>query len=264
MTDPTTPPVAPLPVAIVTGAGAGLGAALAQALAARGHAVLGIARSAAGLAATAGRCPPGRFHAAPADVADAAALRRIVARAEREIGPVAILINNAAVYQRADFISTPAEEITGQIAINLGGYINAAAAVLPAMADRGRGRIVNVGSLAGDGPLPGSLAYTVSKLACRGFDAALVTELAGRLPGITVSEWIPGILATGMGRADGIAPETAAAWGVALALDSDPALHGARFLCNRQLLPTRSFKRRIKDRLLLRPAPLPRLLGDMA
>ena len=251
-------------VALVTGAGAGLGAALAQALTARGHAVLGIARGAAGLAETAGRCAPGLFHAQSADVTDAAALRRIVAEAERDIGPVAILINNAAVYHRADFISTPAEEITGQIAINLGGYINAAAAVLPAMADRGRGRIINVGSLAGEGPLPGSLAYTVSKLACRGFDAALVTELAGRLPGITVSEWIPGILATGMGRTDGIAPETAAAWGVTLALDRDPALHGARFLCDRQMLPARSFKRRIKDMLLLRPAPVPRLLGEGA
>ncbi|MFN7050681.1 MAG: SDR family NAD(P)-dependent oxidoreductase, partial [Gemmobacter sp.] len=88
-------------VALVTGAGAGLGAALAQALTARGHAVLGIARGAAGLAETADRCAPGLFHAQSADVTDAAALRRIVAEAERDIGPVAILINNAAVYHRA-------------------------------------------------------------------------------------------------------------------------------------------------------------------
>lgn len=243
-------------VVLVTGASAGLGAALAQELTARGRAVVGLGRSAEGLERTLSGCAPGLFHPRCADVADPAALRRIVADAERDLGPVTVLINNAAVYGRADFVSTPAEDTLGQVAINLGGYVNATAAVLPYMAGRGQGRIVNVGSLAGEGPVPGSLAYSVSKLACHGFDRALAIELAGRLPGITVSEWIPGILATGMGLADGLPPATAAVWGATLALDPAPELHGTRFLGDRQMLPARSFKRRIKDMLLLR-RPLP-------
>ena len=257
-----TPAPILVPVAIVTGAGAGLGAAMSQALTARGHAVVGISRRATGLAQTKERCAAGLFHAHAADVSDAEALRQIVIKAERDIGPITILINNAAVYHRSDFVGVPAEEVTSQIAINLGGYINAAAAVLPVMAARGHGRIIHVGSFAGDSTLPGSLAYNVSKFACRGFDTALVAELALRLPGLIVSEWIPGILSTAMGRADGIDPDRVAAWGVTLALDTDPTLHGARFLRDQQMLPERSFKRRIKDMLLLRPAPRARILRN--
>jgi len=247
-------------IAIVTGASAGLGAALAQALTARGVVVAGIGRDLERLNATRDKCMPGLFHAFSADVADPAAMRTIVASLERDVGAITILINNAVIYKRAEFATTNAEHALEHIDINLGGYVNTTAAVLPFMTERGRGRIINVGSFAGENPIPGSLAYSVSKLGCHGFNVALVVEMADRFPGIVVTEWIPGILATNIGREDGLDPATSAAWGATLALDSSPELHGTRFLCERQMVPARSFKRRIKDLVLMRPAPKPRVL----
>lgn len=249
-------------LAVITGAGSRLGAAMARELTVRGQAVVGIDSHMDGLAEIHGICRPGLFHPFCADMADPAALRRITATAERDLGPVAILINNAALHQQDDFLAAEAEQVMRQIAVNLGGYVNAAAAVLPFMVERGRGRILNVSSLAGENPVPGSLAHSVSASACRSFNDALAAELAGRLPGVTVTEWIPAVPAAGPDRAEGLSPATAAAWGATLALDMSRDLHGTCFMGDRQILPARSLKRLIKDILLLHPAPRPRILSS--
>ena len=73
-----------------------------------------------------------------------------------------------------------------------------------------------------------------------------------------MNDWMPGMLATDMGIPDGLSPEVAAKWGVALALWNEPALNGATFEMDHEILPSRSFKRKIKDRLLLRKPPVAR------
>ncbi|MGZ3217982.1 SDR family NAD(P)-dependent oxidoreductase [Paracoccus sp. T5] len=249
-------------VAVITGASEGLGRALARQMTARGVHVVGIARRAEALAATAELCAPGLFTAWPGDVADPALMREIAARTEEDLGPVSILVNNAVIYERADFLNSLAEHACAHLQINCCGQINMTAAVLPFMVARGRGRIVNITSFAGETPLPGSLGYSVSKAATRAFTRALVAEVALRMPDIVVSEWIPGIMHTRSGYRDGICADHAAAWGAELALDDRPELHGTTFLRDRELLPHRSLRDRLKDALLLKPAPRPRMLAQ--
>ena len=241
-------------IAVVTGAGDGLGRALALELAGRGLRVAAIGRSPGGIEATAAMAPEGRIVAVMADVADANAVRDAFARIA-DTAPVTVLINNAAVYPRRDFLDESGESFAATLAVNLGGMVNCTRAALSGMAQTGRGRIVNVSTFADMAPLPASSAYAVSKGAGRILTRALVADLGDRFPGIVITDWMPGMLATRMGIADGLAPGVAARWGAALALWDDPALNGAVFEMNREVLPPRGLKARLRDVLLMRRRP---------
>ncbi|EJU14354.1 oxidoreductase, short chain dehydrogenase/reductase [Sphingomonas sp. LH128] len=247
-------------LAIVTGAGQGLGRALALELVARGCIVAGLARSESDLAATSKlSATAGAFHPIACDVSDYDALRGAF-DAIRRIGPIAILINNAAVYPRRDFLDETPESFMHTMAINLGGMVACSRLALEDMVSRGTGRIVNVTSFADLAPIPASGAYSVSKGAGRIFTRALVADLEGRFPDIVISDWIPGALRTAMGLPDGIHPADAARWGAELALSSDPSLNGTLWERNNEVLEPQSLKRRVFNRLMLRPAPTPRML----
>jgi short-subunit dehydrogenase len=125
-------------------------------------------------------------------------------------------------------------------------------AALTDMTRRGRGRILNVATFADLHPLAAASAYSVSKGAARILTRALLADVGDRFPGIVISDWLPGMLATDMGIPDGLSPRTAAAWGARLALMADPALSGSIFEMDREVLPPRGLKGRLKDMLLLR------------
>jgi NAD(P)-dependent dehydrogenase (short-subunit alcohol dehydrogenase family) len=235
-------------VAVVTGAGAGLGRALAVALCARGVAVAGMGRQEHTLAETAVLAGE-RFLPLVADVSEPDQIHTAFATLRQKLGPVSILINNAAVYPERDILDETPESFLRTIDINLGGAVRATHAALKDMTATGRGRILSVGSFADIAPLPCSAAYSVSKGALNSFSRALVADLGDRLPHIVISTWMPGILKTEMGHPDGIDPALAAQWGAALALWNDPALNGAVFEMDREVLPPRSLKTRLKDRL---------------
>lgn len=235
-------------IAVVTGAGSGLGRALSVALCARGVAVAGLGRRDDALAETA-QLAGAHFHPIVADVAKPEAVRSAFADVRTRIGPVSILINNAAVYPRRDILDETAESFMQTMAINLGGVVHCTAEALKDMTARGQGRIVNVGSFADLHPLPCSAAYSVSKGAVSSFSRAVVADLGDRLPKIVVNTWMPGVLNTGMGLADGLDPALAAKWGAALALWEDPSLNGAVFEMDREVLPPRGLKGRLKDAL---------------
>ncbi|MDO6586304.1 SDR family oxidoreductase [Salipiger sp. 1_MG-2023] len=234
-------------IAVVTGAGSGLGRALAVRLCAQGFSVAGTGRRRSTLDQTQALAGP-LFQPLPLDVADAAAVREAFAA----LGPVALLINNAAVYPRRDILDESGESFMQTVAINLGGVMNCSRAALDQMCLTGRGRILNVASFADIAPLPASAAYSVSKGAARILTRALVADLADRFPDIVINDWLPGMLRTDMGIPDGTPPDTAAAWGVQLALDLDPALTGSVFEIDSEVLPPRGLKGRIKDAALLR------------
>lgn len=243
---------------LVTGAGGGLGRALSRALLARGARVAGLGRDLAALEETGQGA--GHFHPLIADVADAQAVREAVAKAEA-IAPLTSLINNAAVYPRRDFLDETGESFMETVAVNLGGPVHCARAVLGPMTERGRGRIMNVSTFADIAPLPASSAYAVSKGAQRILTRALIADLADRFPDVVINDWMPGMLATRMGIPDGLTPETSAAWGAELALMTDPGLTGSVFERDRELPPPRSLKGRLRDKLLGRKQVL-RVLGQ--
>ena len=247
-------------LAVVTGAGSGLGRALAVELVARGMQVAGFGRSAEPLAQTAALAGTG-FHPHVVDVADADAITDAFTALQARFAPVTILINNAAVYPRRDILDESPQSFMTSVAVNLGGMVNCTDAALRGMVETGVGRIMNVSTFADIAPLPASSAYAVSKGAARIYTRALVADLGDRFPRIVINDWMPGMLATQMGIAAGLDPAVAARWGATLALWHDPSLTGTIFEMDHEMIPPRSFKGRIKDRLLLRPRPKPRRLG---
>lgn len=236
-------------VAVVTGAGRGLGREMALQLAACGLHVAALARNKKDLDELAAESVSGKILALQVDVADTNALRATFNRIDTELGPPDILVNNAAVYPHRDFLEETPESFRQVLEINLGGMVTCAILALERMVEHGQGRIINVATFAGNRPAPLASAYSVSKGACRILTQAIVTDLKDRFPDIVITDWVPGALNTQMGIPDGIAPETAAQWGVALALWRDPDLNGATFVQDQEHLSTLSLKRRLLNRL---------------
>ena len=245
-------------VVVITGAGSGLGQALAITLADQGLKVVGFGRNKLPLQETQMHACKGQFFPMAVDVADSAAVASAFAVIEKTHGPVTILINNAAVYPRTDFLDETPDSFQQTMNINLGGVVSCTHAVLKSMKQTGLGRIINVASFADIAPMSASSAYSVSKGAARILTKALIADLADRFPDIVITDWLPGMLATQMGVADGLDPMVAAKWGAALALWHEPSLNGVTFEQDLELLPPRSFKGRIKDKILLRRAPTAR------
>ena len=242
-------------LAVVTGAGSGLGRALSVALTLRGMQVAGLGRRASALAETAAEAGP-NFHPIPADIADLSQLRAAFATAA-EIAPLTLLVNNAATYPHRDFLDESPESFAATMATNFTGTMAATRLALDRFTATGFGRILNVATFADLAPLPTAAAYSVSKGAARILTRALVADLADRFPDIVITDWMPGMLATAMGIPDGLPPAQSALWGAELALWHDPALMGATFEQNTEILPPRGLKGKLKDMLLLR-RPRPR------
>ncbi|WP_306044235.1 SDR family NAD(P)-dependent oxidoreductase [Nioella sp. MMSF_3534] len=246
-------------IAVVTGAGGGLGRALAVELS-HSMTVVGLGRDTTALEGTAQLSSEGRFHGIEADVSCFNSTSQTFEKA-RIHGSITLLINNAAQYPRRDFTEETAESFMEVVATNLGGTVACTRAALDDMLDTGFGRIMNVATFADIAPLPASSAYSVSKGAARIFTRALIADIGDRFPGIVVNDWMPGMLATKMGIPDGLAPEQAAKWGAQLALWHDPSLTGTTWEMDREIPPPRSLKRRIADRVLMKPRVAARRLG---
>lgn len=190
----------PHPV-VVTGASTGIGRATAAALVEHGVRVFPTVRREADAAAL--RTEMGELVTPLVlDVTDQDTVRRagdVVAAA----GPLSGLVNNAGVAVPAPLEYLPLAELRKQLEVNLVGQLGVTQAMLPALR-RGRGRIVNIGSI-GDriaGPLLG--AYAASKFGLLGLTDALRTELSRA--GIRVILVEPGVVATPIwdrGRATG-------------------------------------------------------------
>jgi NAD(P)-dependent dehydrogenase (short-subunit alcohol dehydrogenase family) len=186
-------------VAVVTGGGRGLGRAYAQALARAGAAVGVFARSAEQVdeVVHAIRDEGGQALALPGDTADPAAVRAACARVAAELGPLDLLVCAAGVAPPFGPVwQVDADAWWRTLEVNLRGPQLWAAAVLPDMLKRGRGRIINVSSGAGNATVPYLSAYVVSKAALTRFTEQLAAEIGGG--GVAVFAIEPGTVRTSM------------------------------------------------------------------
>lgn len=246
-------------VAVVTGANRGLGEALVLELAKLGVTVAAVGRDGPALRAVAESAEGGRVHPVVLDLKDRAAVPVAFAGIERDLGPISVLINNAAIYPRCDFLEEDPADFMTTVEVNLGGVVACSHAALTSMVQTGFGRILNVSTFADVAPVAASAGYAVSKGAGRILTRAMVADLGDRFPDIVISEWMPGILATRMGVPEGLPPSEAARWGARLALWHDRSLTGSTFVLDRELHPPRSLKRRVLD-MLTRRSPVQRRL----
>ncbi len=179
-------------VTLVTGAAQGIGAGIALRFAREGARVAVNARvDDARVAHVVEAC---NGVAAIADIADAAAVRRMVGDVEERVGPVEVLICNAARMTMCPFLAQSEEEWWDQVTINLTGHMELIAAVLPGMRHLGRGRIILVSSLWGIEGWPNATGYAATKSALISLGRSLGAELAPE--GIAVSVVCPGIIDT--------------------------------------------------------------------
>ena len=151
--------------AIVTGASRGIGVYIARELAARGLNLLLVARSEQELLRVADelRGHGSTIAVAAVDLADRDAARRIVEAAARELGPVDVLVNNAAIELQRRFHLLDVGEIETVLRVDLLAPVELSRLLLPQMLERGYGRIVNVSSLAGHVGFPFTEAYAAAK-----------------------------------------------------------------------------------------------------
>jgi NAD(P)-dependent dehydrogenase (short-subunit alcohol dehydrogenase family) len=184
--------------AVVTGAGRGIGSAVVRTLARSGAAVTLLGRSRSELEAVAAQLTNVRTCAQVADVSDADAVRAAVAAARAELGPVAVLVNNAGQAQSASLGKTSDALWHSTLAVNLTGTFFCMRECLPDMLKAGFGRIVNIASTAGLVGYPYVSAYCASKHGVIGLTRAVALETA-RHP-ITVNAVCPGYTDTDVVR----------------------------------------------------------------
>ena len=130
------------------------------------------------------------------DVGDHEACQEGVAKVEAEQGPVEILVNNAGITRDGTIMNMTFEMWREVMRVNLSGCFSMAKATFPGMRQRKWGRIVNIGSINGQGGQYGQVNYAAAKSGIHGFTKALAQE--GARYGITVNALAPGYIDTDM------------------------------------------------------------------
>jgi len=133
------------------------------------------------------------------DVGDFEAVRDGVAQVEADLGPIDILVNNAGITRDGTMHRMSYDNWDDVIRTNLSSCFNCSRAVIEGMRARKFGRIVNIGSINGQGGQYGQVNYAAAKSGIHGFTKALAQE--GAAQGITVNAIAPGYVDTDMVRA---------------------------------------------------------------
>lgn len=183
-------------VVLITGASSGIGRSLAVELGKRGASVGLLARRAETLQEVAREVETagGRALALPADVTNAGEVRAAAEMLRAQFDSIDVLVANAGVGSLTDDPARLGEQVAETLAINLLGAANSAAAVLPAMIERGAGQLVAISSLASYRGLPKSGAYCASKAAMNALFESLRLDLKGT--GVAVTIIKPGFIKT--------------------------------------------------------------------
>jgi len=198
------------PRALITGASAGIGRELAREFAAHGFDLVVVARRRSRLAALKRELETKtgvRVRIVEADLYEtgaAARLQRLLART-----PIEVLVNNAGTLEGGGFADSEAGRNEQMVQLNVAVLVSLTHALLPSMLRRGRGRIVNLASIAAFAPVPYLAVYSATKAFVLSFSEALLEEL--RDSGVTVTAVCPGLTNSEMAdaaleRAPGLNP----------------------------------------------------------
>jgi NADP-dependent 3-hydroxy acid dehydrogenase YdfG len=196
-------------VVIVTGAGSGFGRLISEKCAAGGAKVVGVDVNAGNLddVVSGIRGAGGQAAAHAADVTDLDQLKAAAARAVETFGAIDVLVNNAGIMPLAYFADHEKawQRWHQAIDINIKGVVNGIAAVYDQMIAQGRGQVVNISSIYGNGGIGGAGVYSATKAAVTAISDALRVETQGRIKVTTVKP--TGVFGTNL--ASGIVNQTA-------------------------------------------------------
>lgn len=200
-------------VIVITGGGGGIGGATARRFAAKGGRVAVLDRDLEAAARTVAQIEAegGTARAYACDITDRPGVDAVVAAVEADLGPIDVLVNNAGWDVFRPFLATSPEDWQRLIAINLTGALHMHHAVLPGMAARKSGRVINIASDAARVGSSGEAVYAACKAGLVAFSKTLAREHAR--DGITFNVVCPGPTQTalfedykkGAGNADKLA-----------------------------------------------------------
>jgi len=186
-------------VAVVTGGSRGIGAVIARRYGAEGASVAVVYRSdaaAAGAVVEGIVKAGGKAMAFPCDISRLDDIASTTANVVGKLGGIDILVNNAGIYLLTVLGETTEDAWDRQMNTNVKGAYFMTQAVLPAMRARGGGKIINIGSIAGETGMPGSAVYCATKGAIKLITKALALDL--RVHNIQVNSLSPGCVESDM------------------------------------------------------------------
>ena len=185
-------------IVFVTGASAGIGEATAKAFAAHGARILMCARRmerVEKLALALKREHKAAVHTFPLDVRDQPAVDKAIAGLPAEWRAIEVLVNNAGLSRGMDKLPQGlVSDWEEMIDANIKGLLYVSRAVLPGMIERGRGHVINIGSIAGREIYPGGNVYCATKFAVKALSNGMRLDLNGTP--IRVTEVAPGMVET--------------------------------------------------------------------
>ncbi len=182
---------------LITGSSRGLGLALAEEFARHGCKIIMCARNERELLRARQRVERlgAEVHAMTCDVGQPEQVEHLITSARQHFGRIDILVNNAGTISVGPVMAHGIEDFRESMDTMFWGTVYPTLAVLPAMVERGNGRIVNITSLGGKVSMPHLLPYSCAKFATVGFSEGLHAEL--KRFGIHVVTVVPGLMRTG-------------------------------------------------------------------
>lgn len=185
-------------VALVTGASRGIGQAIALKLGREGAVVMGTATTAEGAEKISAAFKEANIQGAgyALNVGNSEAVQTLIAQAQNDLGPVAILVNNAGIHRDNLLLRMKEEQWNEVIDINLSAIFRVTKTCLKSMVKQRSGRIINITSVVGVMGNPGQVNYCAAKAGVIGFTKSLALEMAAY--GITVNAVAPGFIETDM------------------------------------------------------------------
>ncbi len=187
-------------VAIVTGAATGLGLQIAQRLASEGAKVALFDRDVSRIESAVSSIKSSNARGYSVDIAQTASVASAVSKVEKELGPIAVMVNSAGIVGPTNIkiVDYPLEKFDEVCRVNLSGSFVMTQAVLPSMLRQNYGRILLIASIAGKEGNPGMVGYSASKSGVIGLVKGVAKEYAET--GITINGLAPAVIMTDMVR----------------------------------------------------------------